>query len=375
MADELLIPFALDNEEKLHSPYEARKGVNYYCPGCHDPLIFRKGEIKTAHFAHKTSLTCTNESITHKIAKRLVQQVIRDWKAGKGEKPKAQRICLECERNFKQVLPNIIDDAILEYRLPEGFIVDVALMSMGEVKAAIEIKVTHAVDENKHNLLSIPYLELEGSQVIESPLIWEVITDKLKFQFCSKKCEQIHSKRLEQEKLQQQLLEQKLLQERLQQEELNYWHDLMSEGKAWFKELFGDEIERAELIEQARLQRLKDEALQRQLELEQRQREKHEREYLEQRQLERKQLREQIWQKNQQKRQQHEQKRLKQWSRLMGVKQPPTEIDNQRIAEGFRKMEQWLMGELPNEQTKQTNDMLDTDDDLIAMARALASGK
>ena len=39
--------------------------------------------------------------------------------------------------------------------MPDGFIVDVALIIENEPAAAIEIRVSHAVDENKAKLLSV----------------------------------------------------------------------------------------------------------------------------------------------------------------------------------------------------------------------------
>lgn len=76
-----------------------------------------------------------------------------------------------------QALPDKVDRAILEYRMPEGSIVDIALMVANEAAAAIEIRVTHAVDENKAKSLSVPFIELDGQAVIENPTIFQPIRD------------------------------------------------------------------------------------------------------------------------------------------------------------------------------------------------------
>ena len=34
-------------------PLYANKKFNYYCPKCKNDIIFRKGDIKVPHFAHK----------------------------------------------------------------------------------------------------------------------------------------------------------------------------------------------------------------------------------------------------------------------------------------------------------------------------------
>ena len=71
---ELKVPFALDGTQVLLSPEVAEKGREYFCPACGDIVILKKGEIKVAHFAHKVSDTCSQETIVHKTAKQLVQR-------------------------------------------------------------------------------------------------------------------------------------------------------------------------------------------------------------------------------------------------------------------------------------------------------------
>ena len=173
----LRVPFAFDDEKQLYDPQAAEKGKHYFCPACQDTVILRKGEIKTAHFAHKASETCNQETILHKIAKQLIVQVISDWKSGKTDSPTLRRICEICRKSTDQSLPDKVEHAILEYRVAGGFIVDVALMVESKPAAAIEIRVTHAVDENKSKSVSIPFIELEGPKVIENPTIFEPIRD------------------------------------------------------------------------------------------------------------------------------------------------------------------------------------------------------
>ena len=71
----LRVPFAFDDEKKLCDPEtaEKRKRKRYFCPACQDTVILRKGEIKTAHFAHKVSEICNQETILHKTAKQLIK--------------------------------------------------------------------------------------------------------------------------------------------------------------------------------------------------------------------------------------------------------------------------------------------------------------
>ena len=71
---QLKVPVALNNENRLCTPQQAIKGQDYICPSCQEKVILRKGAIKTAHFAHKLSEVCNQETILHKAAKHLIAQ-------------------------------------------------------------------------------------------------------------------------------------------------------------------------------------------------------------------------------------------------------------------------------------------------------------
>ncbi len=185
----LKVPFAFDDEKRLCDPHTAEKERHYFCPACKDTIILRKGEIKAPHFAHKASETCNQETIIHRIAKQLILQVISDWKAGKIDPPILKRTCEICRKPKDQPLPDKVEGAMLEYRMSDGFVVDVALIVENEPAAAIEIKVSHAIDENKANLLSIPFIELEGQKVIENPHAFEPIHDQF-LSFICRACKQ-----------------------------------------------------------------------------------------------------------------------------------------------------------------------------------------
>src|ERR1022692_542675 len=64
----LRLPFAVDDQERVHSPTNAEKGKAYFCPACRDSVILRKGEINTAHFAHKTTDACNDDTDRKKRA-------------------------------------------------------------------------------------------------------------------------------------------------------------------------------------------------------------------------------------------------------------------------------------------------------------------
>ena len=183
---ELSVPFAVDNQQILHCPESAERGREYFCPSCHDPLSFRQGEIRSPHFAHKASKRCSQESITHVTAKLLLLQTVRDWKSGDASAPVLQRKCHHCLTPVIQSLPKTVEYALIEQRLTDNSIADVALMVGDKVLAAVEVRVTHAVDDNKAERLPVPFVELDGMDVIENPTLWKPITDSLKPVTCGK---------------------------------------------------------------------------------------------------------------------------------------------------------------------------------------------
>lgn len=177
---ELLIPFAVDDDQKLYSPASAGKGNNYFCPSCGEPVIFRKGDIRTAHFAHRVSDTCNQETITHETAKLFVQKAVQEWKSGRSNSPTLERACQICGSTVGQPLPEKVDGAVLEHTLSDGSIADVALIVGTTAQAAVEIRVTHAVDDVKTSRLLVPFIELDGYEVIANPTVWKAITDAFK---------------------------------------------------------------------------------------------------------------------------------------------------------------------------------------------------
>lgn len=66
-----------ENKEIIHAD-KAIRGENYYCPRCEAPLIFRNGQYRIPHFAHKAD-GCgfgSGESLRHQELKLKVKELI-----------------------------------------------------------------------------------------------------------------------------------------------------------------------------------------------------------------------------------------------------------------------------------------------------------
>src|SRR5437879_7939482 len=56
------IPFGVRPDGSLIDPFSAERGLacNCVCPGCRQPLMTRKGEIRVHHFSHVGDHSCSN---------------------------------------------------------------------------------------------------------------------------------------------------------------------------------------------------------------------------------------------------------------------------------------------------------------------------
>jgi hypothetical protein len=171
---ELLIPWALGPDERVIAAHQAEYGVEYRCPlpSCRANLIVRAGERVTKHFAHPGRSPCSGESVAHWAAKYRVAEVVNDWVRGAATSPVIHRRCPQCNRRRVQSLPSKVAKAVVELSVgkhrPDVVLVD----ENGASVAAVEIFVTHEVDEAKAKALSIPWLEIEGEAVLREPLSW-----------------------------------------------------------------------------------------------------------------------------------------------------------------------------------------------------------
>ena len=198
----LKIPFAYDGDHFVH-PSEAERTDTYFCPNCNEELIYRKGEHKRPHFAHHGGTVCSApETILHHAAKRRLRQLVEEGIEIRSKTPFFVRECgLCCKPKVKQHIPDYVRAVALEKRLPNGYQPDVLLLSDEEEAqpiAALEVVVTNAVEEQKANSIDLPWMEIQGEDVMatlgeESPVHIKVNRDSLESASC-KGCQEQLSK-------------------------------------------------------------------------------------------------------------------------------------------------------------------------------------
>jgi hypothetical protein len=78
MCFSIKLPYAIRNGELIHiSKVTSGKQNDCLCPECNQPLIAKKGNKVTHHFAHEREAICNLESALHKVAKNLLHLRIR----------------------------------------------------------------------------------------------------------------------------------------------------------------------------------------------------------------------------------------------------------------------------------------------------------
>ena len=156
---------ALHNGEYV-PPYNAEKGRRYTCLcGCGGPLIFRKGEKNVPHFAHPPgerhcdfSYDHPGESEVHKLTKQIIADLLRKKKIKKVVRSCPKGCTYDVEIDYEEG-----DEVIVEHRVSEKCIVDVALIKNGKIKYIFEVYNTHKTTRETPE----PWFEIDANKFLK----------------------------------------------------------------------------------------------------------------------------------------------------------------------------------------------------------------
>lgn len=177
------IPYGLDSSGNLISASNAEKHKAYTCPCCNSQLVHRSGEVRVKHFAHPASSNCSQESILHITAKRLIEAVILLNSSSQTE-INLRNHCQQCGVEFNTVLPHKTFTSARQEVPVSEYVCDIVGYRNNEIALGIEILNTHEVDSKKASNLPIYWLELKAEDVIAMPNQWSPTQSKLKPSFC-----------------------------------------------------------------------------------------------------------------------------------------------------------------------------------------------
>ena len=141
------------NGKLVHiSAVESGLECGCFCPKCNTPLIAKKGEINTHHFAHASEVFCHGaaETALHLFAKKLLED--------------EKKLLAPSQQSGSTLLT--LDEVFIEPNLG-AYRPDIQTHIDGEL-IDIEIKVTHGIEEKKRNYVidnSINMLEIDLSNL------------------------------------------------------------------------------------------------------------------------------------------------------------------------------------------------------------------
>lgn len=180
------VPVGRSRTGALVAAVRASATAAYTCPGCGSPLILRRGEIRSPHFAHNSSHPCSPETALHLGAKALVARIFRrrlnspravlpnlEVPCSGSSLGRAGRRPTVCPGRAWFPLAGLEFDEVAEERITsEGLRPDVLLLHRGEPVLGIEVLVTHAVGARKAARTTYPWVELDAVRVIAAPRRW-----------------------------------------------------------------------------------------------------------------------------------------------------------------------------------------------------------
>lgn len=145
-----------------------RARAPFRCPGCGDPLVPHLGRVRVRHFAHEPGSRCpltAPETALHLNAKERLLLLCAEAFAGR-ERVRVRARCPACRRPAPFDLAAVGDEARDEERLG-ALRPDVLVLKAGRPALALEVLVTHAVDERKEAALAalgVPAVEIDARE-------------------------------------------------------------------------------------------------------------------------------------------------------------------------------------------------------------------
>jgi hypothetical protein len=186
------IPFGVHSTGQLIDATQAKNGAgcDCTCPECGARLIAYQGEVKNPYFGHKGGVDCAGSAMTalHKAAQQLIVE------RGRLPLPPLRVVAKKMHskfgpftevKDFFEGQEWRLTNACKEVRTSNGRIVDVGGVDPQVGNVAVEVRVTHAVDEEKANDIAasgLPCIEIDLSKLLGQPLTMASLSGHL---FCS----------------------------------------------------------------------------------------------------------------------------------------------------------------------------------------------
>ena len=153
-------------------PRRRRERAPYACPVCGEEVLARLGPVRARHFAHRPGSGCpltAPETALHLEAKLRLLDLCREAFAGRRPVTLDLR-CPTCQRPDPRDLASLGDGAVAEGSargpgLAAGLRADVLVTRAGTPALCLEVRVAHALEAGKEDLLArlgLPAVEVDA---------------------------------------------------------------------------------------------------------------------------------------------------------------------------------------------------------------------
>lgn len=155
--------------------HRRRQRAPFRCMGCGGPLVARLGRVRAHHFAHPPGSRCpltAPETALHLDVKERLLRLCQEALAGRRRVVLEAR-CPGCRQRTHLDLSSLGDGVVAEGSIGP-LRADVLITLQGAPAAALEVRVAHALTEEKEQALarlSVPALEIDARQK------WELETE------------------------------------------------------------------------------------------------------------------------------------------------------------------------------------------------------
>jgi len=172
------ITIGLDAKGNLIEPNDAFKKVECYCPLCYESLNIQSDKSGEKHFSHKGLSKCEREDVLKQAAKLLIFKAVIERKFDSKKQIMIKQSGCSDDEKLPYVLPEGINNAKIDVQLEENNIYDICLYKDDVPAVAIDISMKNDVKDKVCNS-SIPYINLNAVDIIESHLHWFPINENI----------------------------------------------------------------------------------------------------------------------------------------------------------------------------------------------------
>ena len=174
-SNEIQYPLAYRQPFTVVKIETAERGQAYFCLGCNELMIARKGQVNKHHYAHKASLPiCNSSNALHEAAKAAIVQGFLEATANSAE----YCVSYPCDECRKAIPVNVARDErsiAEEVQAVPGTRSDLVIFRKeGQALCILEVVVTHDMEKQTQ----VRYREA-GIPVIKIEPTWEALPELL----------------------------------------------------------------------------------------------------------------------------------------------------------------------------------------------------